>query len=280
MSRAARWASTLGLSLSLGVTAAHGDPCDGPVLEAGVPARIPLGPAGFGAPPEACPANDLSLQGSGAALIATEDFYGGLTAGLAFRGRFDLGAGHSVSIWVPGLEYRFFANATIEAEAVTMGAGALGYHLSLRIGRGVRVGPYARLLLPTESAYRNAERYGFDHGLSGVWRAAPRLEVVAGAGFPFLATVSSGTYHLSHQPNLSLEAAFAPARFFAVQAGAGLRLRAGDHSGFESFDPRLALRFYPYGGSRVELAAAAPLWGADRTDLVLGLNVGYRLEDD
>jgi len=85
---------------------------------------------------------------------------------------------------------------------------------------------------------------------------------------------------VSYQPTLAAEAIAAPFGFLAVAGGAGLRLRAGDDSAFESFDPRLAVRLYPFRGARLEAAALLPLWGADRTDLVLGLNLGWIFEDD
>ena len=268
------------LSSLSGVRSVWAAPCDAKVPEAGVPARVALGPAGLGAVPEACGANDISLQGFASALIATEEFYGGLDAGLTLRARFELGPRHWLSLWIPGLEYRFVANATIEAESVGMGAGAAGYHYALPLGKAAQLAPFVRLMLPTESVYQNAVRYGFDHGVAGIWRATGWLELVGGFDFAALVTVGSGAYHVSYQPNLSAEAVAAPVGFLAVAAGAGLRFRGGDDAAFESFDPRIALRIYPYRGLRVEAAAMLPLGGADRTDLVLGVNLGWIFEDD
>ena len=45
--------------------------------------RVPLGPADFGVVPEACPGTSLSLQARSGLLIASDDFYGSLTAGLS-----------------------------------------------------------------------------------------------------------------------------------------------------------------------------------------------------
>jgi hypothetical protein len=268
------------LALATAERGARAEPCRARVPEAGVPARTVVGPAGLGSPAEACAANDISLQGFASALIAVEDFYGGLGAGLTARARFVLGPEHWLSVWVPGLEYRFLANATIEAESAGMGAGAIGYHRALALGKDAQLAPFARMLLPTESVYQNAVRYGFDHGVSAVVRAEPWLELVGGAAFPLYVTVGSGSYHLSYQPNFAAEAIAAPFTFLAVAGGLGLRMRAGDDSALESFDPRLAVRVYPFRGARLEAAALLPLWGADRTDLVLGVNLGWIFEDE
>lgn len=256
------------------------EPCQAKVPEAGVPARIALGPGGLGSPPEACAANDLALQGFASLLIARDDFYGGLDTGVTLRAHFELGPEHWLSVWTPGLEYRFIANATIEAKSTDLSAGAVGYHRALPLGKRVQIAPFVRLLLPTETVYRKAVRYGFDHGVSAIVRANTWLEFVGGIVFPIYLTAGAGSHHLSYQPTLAVEAIAAPFSFMTVAGGAGLRVRAGDDSAFESFDPRLALRFYPLRGARLEVAALFPLWGADRTDLVLGMNLGWMLGND
>jgi hypothetical protein len=254
---------------------ANATPCSARNAESGAPARLTFGPGGLGSLPEACPATDSALQGFASLLIAVDDFYGWVDAGLAPRFRRTLGSDDWLDVWLPPLEYRFSANATIEAARLDIGAASVGYHRRFRLGTRLQVSPYARGLLPTDTAYDRATLYGFDHGFSAVAELEPWLEIVGGAVFPVWLTVNGGRVHAAYVPAFDAEVVLTPKRWFALAAGAGVRFRSGDDTGFESFDPRAALRAYPVGGLRIELAAAAPLWGHDRTDVLAGLNVGW-----
>jgi hypothetical protein len=75
---------------------------------------------------------------------------------------------------------------------------------------------------------------------------------------------------------VALDFSFQAFSFFSAAAGFGVRVRAGNVPGFESLDPRLALRFHPYRALYVDVALAAPLLGNDRTDLAGTLLVGWR----
>jgi hypothetical protein len=132
-----------------------------------------------------------------------------------------------------------------------------------------------RVLLPTESVFVHATRYGFEHGLSFVHEPSERLELVGGVSFPLLVTDSFGTLHSAFLPTLSVQAGFNAFSWLEVLGGASLRSRGGDESGFEAFEPALGTRFFIGRRLRIELAARAPLWGEDRTDLGLALNIGY-----
>jgi hypothetical protein len=259
--------------------AAHAAPCTSVLPEAGAPARLDFGPGGLGRVPEACPATDSALQGFASALIAVDDFYGTLDAGVAPRFRRRLSERDWLSLSLPALEYRFSANATIEASTVGLGDAAFGYHRMFPVSARLALAPYARVLYPFDSGYRNATRYGVEHGVSGSLRLEPWLELVGGFAFPFIFTTNGKRLHPSYIPSFEAEGVLSPTRWLGVVLGAGVRLRDGDDQGLESFDPRAALRFYPSSGLRIELAAAAPLWGADRTDLLLGLNLGWVFRD-
>jgi hypothetical protein len=143
------------------------------------------------------------------------------------------------------------------------------------LGPNTAVSSYLRVLLPTETVYRHATRYGFEHGVVGTSRLGSRFALVGGVTFPTLLVAGPGTVHASYQPTLGSDLVVTPAAWFAAAAGAGLRWRFGDDAAFEAFDPRLALRFFPWRGSRVEIGAALPLAGADRTDVIVGLNLGW-----
>lgn len=258
--------------------ASAGDACTSRQPEAGVPIQVLVGPAGLGTVPAACAANEVALQSWGAVLIATGDFYGSLDAGGALTGRFVLPGGSWVSIFTPGLEYRFVANASIEADATSLSGSALGWHLPLSATSHVQIAPFTRVLFPTETVYHRATRLGLDDGIAAVWRIRSFLELTGGYSMPVLLTVNRPTTYSVLLPTGTADLAFEPWRFFAVVLGASIRLRSGAAPPFESFDPRAALRFYPYGGARIEIAAAAPLFGRDRTDLLGAISMGYLWE--
>lgn len=258
---------------------ARATPCAGSLPEAGAPARVSFGPGGFGSVPEACPATDSALQGFASALIAVDDFYGLLEAGVAPRFRRRLSDSDWVSLWLPPLQYRFAANATIEASTVGLGDAAFGYHRAFALTERLALAPYVRALYPFDSGYRNATRYGVEHGLAASLRLEPWLELVGGFAFPLLFTTNGRRVHASYVPSFEAQAVLSPLAWLGVVLGTSVRLRDGNEPGFESFDPRAALRFYPHSGLRIELAAATPLWGADRTDLLLGLNLGWVFRD-
>lgn len=257
-------------------SAAGATPCTGP--EPGASLRIGPGPAGFGAVPEACPASEVGLHTWAAALIDEPDFYGWLNAGAALRFRAVLGEHAWVALQMPGLEHWYVANATVESETTEMSAGALGLHSPWALTSSAQIAPYLRLLLPTETVYRNAQRHGVDLGSSGVWRAHRMLELVGGASFPLLVTVNGPVAQTVALPSLALEAWFAPWTSFAVGAGVGTRARIAAATSFEALDPRAGVRLYFGGGTRLELGALFPLWGEDRTDLMLAASFGWRFE--
>jgi hypothetical protein len=268
--------SLLALGLVLSGARARADICDVSARrDPGAPARLGPGPAGFGSLPEACPGSDLALQADAALLVATDDFYGSLSAGVAVRGRYAVSDRFWFSLWTPGVEYRYVANATVTAGSTDLSAGAVGVHFPLRLGSRAELAPYARLLIPTESVFVNAMRYGVDHGVAFAWLAARPLSLVGGATFPALFTDTAGQVHANYQPGLGVEAVYAPWAFFTLVAGTTVRWRFGDDRAFESFDPTLALRFFPWRGLRAELGARLPLFGADRTDAALAVNVGW-----
>jgi len=249
--------------------------CEPDARDPSAPLRIGFGPAGFGALPEACPATDVALQGDAAILVATDDFYGSIAAGAALRARYAFGDRVWVSAWAPGPSYFYVANATVDASSVDVGASALGVHVSLPFFRGARLAPYARTLLPTETIYQHAVRYGFDQGFTLALRALDHLEILSGMSFPLLLTNGSGTTHASFGPLVRAEASYTPFRYLQANAGFSLRFRGGDDAGFESFEPLLGVRVFPIAPLRLELAVRLPLGGHDRTDVGAVFNAGW-----
>jgi len=265
----------LGVALALAGAPARGAACEGSALDQGAPARIGPGPAGFGSLPQACAGTEVSLESNAALLIAADDFYGSIRAGVALSGRYAVSRHFWLSLWAPGLEYRYVANATVTADSVDLGAGAVGAHLALPLGQNAEFAPYLRVLVPTETIFVNGVRYGVEHGFALTYRTSPHLELVGGATFPALFTDTAGHVQARYEPGLGAEAAYAPWHFFTLVGGATARLRFGDDRAFESFDPTLAFRFFALRALRIELAARAPLFGADRTDAAVTLGVGW-----
>jgi hypothetical protein len=150
----------------------------------------------------------------------------------------------------------------------------VGLHQGLLNERAWQVTPYARVLIPTETAFVHARRYGFDHGISALYRSNKWLSLNLGFSLAALFTENSGSVHVSYRDTLLFDAGFSPWEFLTLIAGSDVRLRAGDDNTFESFDPRIGLRLFPVSNFRLEFAAILPLWGADRTDLTCGINLG------
>ena len=268
-------AALLGVGCALAHLPARGAVCNDRALDQGAPARIGPGPAGFGSLPEACAGTEVSLQGDAALLVAADDFYGSVSASVALRARYAVSQHFWLSLWAPGLDYRYVANATVTADSLDLGASALSAHVALPIGRRAQLAPYLRVLVPTETVFVNGTRYGVEHGFALTYRATPELELVGGATFPALFTDTAGHVQARYEPGLGAEAVYTPWRFVSLVGGATARLRFGDDRAFESFDPTLAFRFFALRGLRIELAARAPLFGADRTDAAVALGMGW-----
>lgn len=267
-------AAALGLGLAL---ASANDARAAECSKAARPVRVPLAPADLGVLPEACEATEASLETHAAALIATGDLYGSLQAGVGLRGRLVVAERTWLSLWAPSLEYRFVANASVEADRTSLGGTALGAHHRLPIGDRLSLAPFARLFLPTETGYERAARWGGEHGIAVQRRVSERLELYGGYAFTLLTVWNGGRGRSLLTESLSAGVVYRPWRLLGLAAGAGLRFALADAAPFESFDPQLGLRLYPYRGLFVALHAALPLWGRDRTDLGLGLAAGWQL---
>lgn len=265
------------VSLVLSASSARASPCDTSQPEAGVLSRVPLGPADLGVIPEACPATSAELRGAALILIAPEDFYGGITASGAARFRQMLSNVSWISLWVPGVEYRYLVNASIDTEALNVGAGSLGYHHAFRLTNTTQIAPYARMLLPTETLPVHATRYGFEHGISGVWRVEDVLELTGGFGFPLLLSVNYPAVLALLTPTVAVDVTFRPWRFLAVSGGAAVRITSGQGEPFESFDPRTSIRIY-FGHGVLDLGAVFPVAGRDRTNVAVSAALGIVTE--
>lgn len=256
------------------------DPCTSHQPEAGVPVRAHLGPADFGMIPEACPASSLTLDAGGVIAVDRENYYGSILVAGSLRGRLTLPRGPWVSIYVPGAEYRFVANASLQPSSFDVGAGAVGAHFPVRLHRSVQIAPYARVLLPTESIFNNATRTGWELGSALVWDAHRMVEVVGGVTLPLFVTFVGPEAKPRLMPAATADVGFRPARWFTLAGGLALRLAADEDDTLEALDARGALRFYPWRGLLVELSGAFPVAGRDRTDAAAFLSLGWIFTHD
>jgi hypothetical protein len=242
----------------------------------GTPVRVPLGPGDLGVMPEACEATEASIEAHAAALVATSDLYGSLQAGVGLRGRAILADRTWISLWTPSLEYRFVANATVESDRASAGGTVLGAHHRIPLHERISVAPFVRVLLPTETGFVRASRWGGEHGIAGTMRVRERVELTGGFAFTLVSVVNGPKVLSVLGESVSVDVVWRPARVFALAGGVGFRFALADREPLESFDPRLAFRFYPVSGMFTTLGAALPLWGRDRTDLGLALSIGYQ----
>lgn len=239
----------------------------------GIPVRVPLAPADLGVLPEACERTEASFEARTAILVANDDLYGSVDLGAGLRGRLVIAERTWLSLWTPSLQYRYVANATVTADRVSLGGGALGIHRRLVLGN-VAVAPFVRMLLPTETGFDRATRWGFDLGMAVTAPLGERLEIVGGYSMTYLATASGGGALQLLSASASTDVLWHRWDWLAFGGGLGARLALADRRPFESLDPRIAVRLTPSASFFANVSAALPLFGRDRTDVGIGLSVG------
>ncbi len=262
------------VAMSLTPPSAHAEaPCDSDQPEAGVAIRASTGPGELGRTPEACAGTDLTLEAGGALTLDLDDFYGGLAAGLTLHGRVAFDDAW-LSLGAPGLRWTYSANASIEATQTELGPTTLGAHLAAWRDERRQLAPYVRFLLPTDTVYGRADRWGVELGAALVWRLDARLEAVFGLSAAQVLVVNPPATLTTTTFGLTADATWRPNGWFALALGLGARVTPAAEP-FESFDPRLALRFYPWRGMLIDLSAWLPLGGRDRTTAGALLSLGW-----
>lgn len=255
-------------------------PCQTNQPEAGVPIRIPTGPADLGMIGEACAATSVAMDARMSLTLATEEFYGGLVATATARARMQIGDIAWLSAVLPGYQYRLLANATVTATSSDLGPGSLGAHVVFLRGDWFQVTPHVRFLLPTETVYQHGTRLGVDLGVSALFHAHDQVEILAGAAFPMTSVYLGGKQLTTFVPNLAADVTWHPLPWLAVAAGLGVRLAPhGGDDAFESLDPRFGLRFYALDHLLIEVTAVAPVAGRDRTDAAAFLSLGWVFDE-
>ena len=268
------------LALGLTATAARAapertGPCASDQPEAGVGIRTFTGPGDLGRTPEACAASAGSIDTAGALTLDLDDFYGGIRIGAALHTRLALSDALWFSLGLPAVHWTYSANASIEAEVIDAGPLTLGAHLRAWHDETLQVAPYARLLLPTDTGYERAVRLGGELGAVLLVRTGARFELVVGAALTEVVVVNNPSALATTTAQVTSDATWRPSDWFSLALGIGLRLVPSEADVFESFDPRLGLRFYPWRGLAIDLSAHLPLAGRDRTTAAAMLSLGW-----
>ena len=150
----------------------------------------------------------------------------------------------------------------------SLGAGALGFHVPVMSTEHFTLVAYGRGLVPTETIFVNARRYGIEHGTSALYVVSPKLSFVGSLAFASTFTAIPGRVTTVNVPSLSSDLVFRPWTALGLAIGAGIRP-------LESFDPRAQIRLYPWRTASISLAGLLPIGGRDRTNAALSLTIGW-----
>jgi len=251
--------------------------CPQPWEAAAGPLPAGIGPADFGAIPEACPAAEVTLRLRGTLLVASSgpDFYGNVGAGAMVRARFSLSARMWMSLALDAATFRYVANAVVTSSGVAAGPPTVGLYRGLALGSNLDLAVYGRALLPFDGARHDGFETGLEVGTTA--RIAYRARIGVDAGLALVAPldVAGGQMHRYLRPAGLLEVWYAPRSWVALVAGAGARAEVAPDVSPTSVAPRIAARFAMRHRAWLAVLAEVPVVGTDRTDLVAGLYAGW-----
>jgi len=262
-------AFALGL-LCLAATA-RAQPCNG-LVDAG-PLLAGPGATDFGQIPEACPGTDLFLRLRGELVADTSDFYGVVTVGGTLRGRWQFWPRWTLTAAFDPATFRYPINAVITSSEVGVGPATVGVQRTFLRQRAA-LSPYARLLLPWDSARHYGARYGAELGISASYRLCDCGSLRAGLAAPATLTVLGGYGHGIFAPTALVEGVYAPRRWVALSGGFVARVQAAPRGSLQALAVRVAARMENRCGWHVALAGDVPFAGKDRTDVTVSLFVG------
>jgi hypothetical protein len=268
---------TAGLAAMLAGTEARAGGCPQPWEAAGGPLPAGVGPADFGAIPEACPSHELALRLRGTLLVssAAPDFYGNVGASATLRYRRPLTARTWVSLAMDAVTFRYVANAVIVSSGPTVGPPTFGlYHTAAR-GDDWDVAVYGRGLLPLDTARHDGFELGLELGGAGRLARWARAGLQGGLALVAPVDVTGGQAHRYLRPAALVEGWYAPRPWVALAAGAEARAQAAPAPSFTSLAPRLAARFALRHRAWLAALVEVPVAGTDRTDLVAAFYAGW-----
>jgi hypothetical protein len=274
---AAAAAATLGLLLvarSAGAAA-----CPEAWSAAAGPLPAGVGPADFGAVPEACPASEIALRARGTLLVASAapDFFGSVAAGATLRARLLVGERTWISLALDAVTFRYVANAVVTSSGLAFGPPTVGVHRALGHRDDLALAVYLRALLPLDTAREEGVETGGEAGIAARLTAGPGAHVglEGGLALPVPVDVVGGQAHPALRPAALVEGWWAPRPSVALFAGVGARAQAAPDPSFTSLAPRAAARFALRRGVWLAALVEVPVVGADRTDLVAALYAGW-----
>jgi hypothetical protein len=236
-----------------------------------------IGPADFGATPEACGASEMSARLRGSLLVARSmpDFYGSVLTGIMLRTRKTVGTSSWLSFAFDAINHRYINNGGLASSGFSLGPPTLGYHRALYVSGAMATAVHVRALLPLDTARANSFATGLEIG--GGLRApvTPRSVIDGGLALVAPTTVGAGQIHARFVTVALAEAWYSPRPAIALGVGAAAEAEVAPDPTLVTVAPRLttrvALRKQFWLAALVEM----PVAGRDRTDLVASLTLGY-----
>jgi hypothetical protein len=247
------------------------EPCARPVDRG--PLIAGPGATDFGQVAEACGDSDLFLRLRGEILVDRSDFYGVITAGSTLRGRYRLSDRWFFSASLDPATWRLPVNAVVSSSGVGFGPATLGAHATFAWQR-TALAPYARLLLPIDTARHHGERWGAELGVSASRQVRARGSVRAGLTLPATLVAIGGTGHSLVLPGGLAEYAFTPRPWLVLAGGASARAQLAPSPSLSALALRLSAQVATRRGWHVALAGDVPVAGTDRTDATVTIFVG------
>ncbi len=207
------------------------DPATGPLAGG-------IGPADFGAVPEACGATDAALRLRVALLVASTrpDYYGSVIGTTTLRGRYQLGARSTLSVAADVLDYRYVNNGGLASKGVSAGPATVAFHQMFVLGAATATSLYARVLLPLDTARENGVATGLELGGAIRTGAGSRVVIDGGLALAAPADIVAGQTHLRLQPS-------------ALGGGVGAPRPLGRAGGWGGRAGRRRARARPHHGS-------------------------------
>ena len=240
------------------------------------PAWVPVRDSGLDAARSACTETSLRAASRGLAVIDEGDFYGTAAGSLFLSGRWLTRGGIELSAAVRAIDYRFAQNAVLTADEVSLGPIVLGISQSRptrQLGRRGSWAPELRLEIPRSTWPGEATAIAASPAatLSLAW--SQNLQVHLRGRLLLWAARGGAGIDPRAAAAASTDVGWRLGRWTAITAG--LEAQAGWHESFDHVLTRAAVRVG--ADVAVELAAAAPTLGAERTDLIVTLTAGHRL---
>jgi hypothetical protein len=272
----ARALSAAFLTIALAAPARAQPLCDeyGPPAPRSGPLLGGPGATDFGQVPEACPVTAVDLRQRGELLVDTADFYGTVFLTSTLRGRLRLWRHWLVSGAVDLVTWRFAANAVVQSTGVGVGPATLGVGRHFR-WRRIELTPYARLLLPFDSARHMGARWGAELGGAAARTLSRRFSLQGGLALPSTLTAVGGVGHTLFAPSALVEAVYTPRWWVAAAAGAAVRTQLFPSVEVDAVAARASGRFFWRSGWQLGVALDLPLGGLDRTDFTAALFAGW-----